>query len=364
MRSKTDDKGKITAWLTLTTKSLSDKLDAIGLLKLAFEQLRFDEKDRILELLQQRKTRWASRLSGSGHSYAMQIASRNSSALAQRDYQNTGLGALNWLAELVTKIEKDPVEFDALIEELKSIHRGLMLAPKQFLLVCEEHHSDRLIEEIQNVWDKLEVDNSPVLLTQVEQSSSDADEAWLIQANVQFCASAYPAVEVSHPDTAPLMVLAAYLRNGFLHSAIREKGGAYGGGASYDGNACAFRFYSYRDPRLAETFADFEASLNWLMTEEQKPHQLEEAILGLVSSMDKPGSPAGEAITACYALLHGRTPAFRRQMRERLLKVSLEDLKRVAQTYLIGQKPTKAVVAPFAKKEALEQLGFDIKKVN
>lgn len=364
LRSKINDKGKITAWLTLTTKSLSDKLDAIGLLKLAFEQLRFDEKDRILELLQQRKTRWASRLSGSGHSYAMQIASRNSSALAQRDYQNTGLGALNWLTELVTKIEQDPTEFDALIEELKSIHRGLMLAPKQFLLVCEEHHSERLLEEIQNVWDKLDVDHAPVLLTEVEQSSSDADEAWLIQANVQFCASAYPAVEVSHPDAAPLMILAAYLRNGFLHSAIREKGGAYGGGASYDGNACAFRFYSYRDPRLAETFADFEASLNWLMTEEQKPHQLEEAILGLVSSMDKPGSPAGEAITACYALLHGRTPAFRRQMRERLLKVSLEDLKRVAQTYLIDQKPTKAVVAPFAKKEALEQLGFDIKKVN
>ncbi|MDM1758019.1 MULTISPECIES: insulinase family protein [unclassified Acinetobacter] len=364
LRSKTDDKGKITAWLTLTTKSLSDKLDAIGLLKLAFEQLRFDEKDRILELLQQRKTRWASRLSGSGHSYAMQIASRNSSALAQRDYQNTGLGALNWLAELVTKIENDAAEFDALIDELKAIHRGLMLAPKQFLLVCEEHHSERLLEEIQNVWDKLDVDQTPVLLTEVERSSSDADEAWLIQANVQFCASAYQAVEVSHPDAAPLMILAAYLRNGFLHSAIREKGGAYGGGASYDGNACAFRFYSYRDPRLAETFADFEASLNWLMNEEQKPHQLEEAILGLVSSMDKPGSPAGEAITACYALLHGRTPAFRRQMRERLLKVSLEDLKRVAQTYLIGQKPTKAVVAPFAKKEALEQLGFEIKKVN
>lgn len=364
LRSKTDDKGKITAWLTLTTKSLSDKLDAIGLLKLAFEQLRFDEKDRILELLQQRKTRWASRLSGSGHSYAMQIASRNSSALAQRDYQNTGLGALNWLAELVTKIENDAAEFDALIDELKAIHRGLMLAPKQFLLVCEEHHSERLLEEIQNVWDKLDVDQTPVLLTEVERSSSDADEAWLIQANVQFCASAYQAVEVSHPDAAPLMILAAYLRNGFLHSAIREKGGAYGGGASYDGNACAFRFYSYRDPRLAETFADFEASLNWLMNEEQKPYQLEEAILGLVSSMDKPGSPAGEAITACYALLHGRTPAFRRQMRERLLKVSLEDLKRVAQTYLIGQKPTKAVVAPFAKKEALEQLGFEIKKVN
>ncbi|WP_151811290.1 insulinase family protein [Acinetobacter bereziniae] len=364
LRSKTDDKGQISAWLTLTTKSLTDRFDAIGLLKLAFEQLRFDEKDRIIELLQQRKTRWASRLSGSGHSYAMQIASRQMSALAKRDYDNTGLGALNWLGDLVAKIENDEVAYDEFIEELKSIHRGLMLAPKQFLLVCEEHHSERLVEEVQIVWDKLSVDQAPVYLSKVEQDDSHADQAWLIQANVQFCASAYQAVEVSHPDAAPLMVLAGYLRNGFLHSAIREKGGAYGGGASYDGNACAFRFYSYRDPRLAETFQDFEASLDWLLNKEQHAYQLEEAILGLVSSIDKPGSPAGEAITACYALLHGRTPAFRKQLRERLLNVTIDDLKRVTQTYLVEQKPVKAVVAPVAKKELLEQLGFEIKKVN
>ncbi|WP_151751663.1 insulinase family protein [Acinetobacter bereziniae] len=364
LRSKTDDKGQISAWLTLTTKSLTDRFDAIGLLKLAFEQLRFDEKDRIIELLQQRKTRWASRLSGSGHSYAMQIASRQMSALAKRDYDNTGLGALNWLGDLVAKIENDEVAYDEFIEELKSIQRGLMLAPKQFLLVCEEHHSERLVEEVQIVWDKLSVDQAPVYLSKVEQDDSHADQAWLIQANVQFCASAYQAVEVSHPDAAPLMVLAGYLRNGFLHSAIREKGGAYGGGASYDGNACAFRFYSYRDPRLAETFQDFEASLDWLLNKEQHAYQLEEAILGLVSSMDKPGSPAGEAITACYALLHGRTPAFRKQLRERLLNVTIDDLKRVTQTYLVEQKPVKAVVAPVAKKELLEQLGFEIKKVN
>ncbi len=63
---KVDDKNQISAWLTLTTKSLVNNLEAIRLLKLAFEQLRFDEKDRIIELLQQRKTRWQSRLSGSG----------------------------------------------------------------------------------------------------------------------------------------------------------------------------------------------------------------------------------------------------------------------------------------------------------
>jgi len=364
LRSKVDDKNQISAWLTLTTKSLVNNLEAIRLLKLAFEQLRFDEKDRIIELLQQRKTRWQSRLSGSGHSYAMQIAGRHHSALAQRDYNNTGLGALNWLADLVAKIEKDTAEYEKLIAELQLIHHKLLQAPKQFLLVCEEHQSDRLVEEVQEVWDKLTVAENPAALTQVPVDHSTQDQAWLIQANVQFCAAAYPAVEVSHPDAAPLMVLAAYLRNGFLHSAIREKGGAYGGGASYDGNACSFRFYSYRDPRLAETFADFEASIDWLFNAEQLPHQLEEAILGLIASMDKPGSPAGEAITACYALLHARTPSFRTVLRERLLAVTLDDLKRVAEQYLRQQQASKAVVAPVSKREALLELGFEIKQVN
>ena len=364
LRSGLNDKNKISAFLTLTTKSLADRLDAIGLLKLAFEKLRFDEKDRILELLQQRKTRWQSRLSGSGHSYAMQIASRHMSALAERDYFNTGLGALNWLAELIERIQKDEQAYEAFIQELKNIHQLLLQAPKQFLLVCEDMHSQRLVEHVQDVWNKVEVEHQPIELQQVVRENSAQDQAWLIQSNVQFCSSAYQAVEVSHPDAAVFMVLAGYLRNGFLHSAIREKGGAYGGGASYDGNACAFRFYSYRDPRLTETFQDFEASLNWLMTAPQQPHQLEEAILGLVASMDKPGSPAGEAISACYALLHQRSPAFRTELRARILAVTLDDLKRVVAQYLLNQKVTKAVVAPFAKREQLEQLGFEIKQVN
>ena len=205
---------------------------------------------------------------------------------------------------------------------------------------------------------------APVTFTHVALPTTAYVEAWLIQTYLQFFSSASQAVDVAHAAAAPLMVLAAYLRNGFLHSAIREKGGAYGGGASYDGNACSFRFYSYRDPRLAETFNDFEASVQWLLNTEQQPHQLEEAILGLVASMDKPGSPAGEAITACYALLHARTPKFRKMLRERLLNVTLDDLNRVAKQYLLQQNPVKAVVAPFAKREELQQLGFSIQQVN
>ncbi len=55
----------------------------------------------------------------------MPIAGRNHSALAKRDYHNTGLGALNWLGDLVSRIEKDAAAYDDLINELKAIHLKL-----------------------------------------------------------------------------------------------------------------------------------------------------------------------------------------------------------------------------------------------
>ena len=102
---------------------------------------------------------------------------------------------------------------------------------------------------------------------------------WVTNTQVNFCAKAYPTVPSGHPDAPALSVLAAFLRNGFLHRTIREQGGAYGGGASHDANIAAFRFFSYRDPRLVETLDDFDASIAWLLETQHEQLALEEAIL-------------------------------------------------------------------------------------
>ncbi len=363
LRSKIDDRQQISAILTLTTKALNRNVAAMDLLHTAFTEIRFDEKNRILELLQQRKTRWQSRISGSGHSYAMQTAQRNMSALAKRDYHNTGLPALRWLTQLIDDIRQNENSYHHLIEQLKTLHYRILQASKSFLLVGEPQHSDDLLLHLQQVWGQAQAVQETDLITTPTLNDNQQDQGWLIQTNVQFCATAYPAVEITHPDAAAFTVLGSYLRDGFLHSAIREQGGAYGGGAGYDANGCAFRFYSYRDPRLTETFEDFHKSIDWLLHHEQQPHQLEEAILGIIASMDKPGSPAGEAITTCYASLHGRTHAFRQELRQRLLNVTLEDLRHVAREYLWQKIPSRAVVAPFSRSDELVKLGFTIQRI-
>jgi Zn-dependent M16 (insulinase) family peptidase len=365
LRTSINDQGKISAFLVLSTKSLAHKVEAISLLHDAFIKLRLNEEDRILELLQQRKSRWQSRISGSGHAYAMQTSARDLSALTHYEYEHTGLPALQWLRDLLTQIEQDDMVKTQLLADLSALHQQIISLPRQFLLVAEENKLAELTSEIERVWQNTTIASTTETIeaTAASHHEKATDVAWLIQANVQFCAAAYPAPVVDHADTAALMVLGPYLRNGFLHRALREQGGAYGGGAGYDGNACAFRFHSYRDPRLTETFADFEASIQWLSDTPQEAYQLEEAILGLMGAMDKPSSPAGEAVSSCHSLLHGRTPEQRRGLRKALLAVTLKDLQRVAQTYLKPELRRRSVVAPYAKEAELIALGFSIERV-
>jgi Zn-dependent M16 (insulinase) family peptidase len=153
-------------------------------------------------------------------------------------------------------------------------------------------------------------------------------------------------------------VLGGYLRNGFLHSAIREKGGAYGGGAGFDADSGAFRFYSYRDPRLADTLADFDRALTWLHGDDHPPRAVEEAILGVIGGIDRPGSPAGEARRAFHANLFGRSAEARRLYRLAVLGVTLDDLRRVAATYLRPERASTAVVTSQATLDKAGDLGL------
>ena len=83
---------------------------------------------------------------------------------------------------------------------------------------------------------------------------SDSQIAWLTGSQVCYCAEAFQGVSRVNPDSAALSVLASVLRNGFLHTAIREKGGAYGAGAINDTSTNTFKYFSYRDPKCKETF--------------------------------------------------------------------------------------------------------------
>ena len=140
------------------------------------------------------------------------------------------------------------------------------------------------------------------------------------------------------------MVLAQLLRGNFLHKEIREKGGAYGGGANYDPNAATFGFFSYRDPQLAATLDTFDASLTWAADAAADQDMLEAAVLSVIGGIDRPGSPAGEAVNAFHNRLHGRSPDFLRGLRQALLKVDTDAIRHAVAAHLVPEGGRTAVV--------------------
>ena len=94
---------------------------------------------------------------------------------------------------------------------------------------------------------------------------------------------------------------------------------------------------------------------------------LEESILGVIGSLDKPSSPAGEAKQHFHNRLFGRTHAQREHFREQLLAVTLEDLNRVTQTYLRPELASTAVVTNSARLDEAgalrESLGLQLQEL-
>jgi Zn-dependent M16 (insulinase) family peptidase len=347
--------------LVLSGKALNNQAGAFNeLMRCTLEDLRFDERARVREYVAQMKARWENSVTGQGHSLAMQAASASFSAVAGFNQRVSGLQGIRRLKALDAAIEKDEA-LDTLLSRLQGLHAKVLSAPRRFLLIGEGERLPALENALSSTWEGAAWTPlvEPFRFTAPEPGSS---VAWLANTQVQFCSKAYATVPLEHPDAAPLMLLGGFLRNGFLHSAVRERGGAYGGGASYDSNSCAFRFYSYRDPRLEETLKDFDASVQWLLDDKHEQSQLEEAVLGIISDMDKPLSPAGEARVAYHNALYGRTPEQRRRTRERILAATLDDLRRVGERYLT-QGATTAVVMPAAKANVAEALGLKLEKL-
>ncbi|MDF3030891.1 MAG: Peptidase associated domain protein [Moraxellaceae bacterium] len=347
--------------LVFSGKALNNQADAFNvLMRTTLEDLRFDERARVREFVAQMKARWEHSVTGQGHSLAMQAASAPFSAVAGFSQRIAGLQGIRRIKALDAALAKDE-SLDALLARLQGLHSKVLAAPRRFLLIAEGEHVGDLEHKLATAWETCRYEPLAEPFRFLAPPPAES-VAWLANTQVQFCSKAYATVPLDHPDAAPLMLLGGFLRNGFLHGAIRERGGAYGGGAGYDSNACAFRFYSYRDPRLEGTLADFDASVRWLLEEKHEQRQLEEAVLGIISDMDKPLSPAGEARVAYHNALYGRTPEQRRRTRARILSTTLDDLRRVGELYLT-QDAVTAVVLPAAKAGAAEALGLRLEKL-
>jgi Zn-dependent M16 (insulinase) family peptidase len=367
MRGAVDDEQSVKAFSILSSKALvRNQQQQSQLMRDTLELVRFDEQDRIRELVSQQRARREQSVTGNGHGLAMAAASAGMSPIALLNHELSGLVGIRKCKQLDDSLN-DPQQLNIFCDRLQALHTRTVSTPRTYLTIAEQEHLSACVADSEAIWSADTRQLAQQAPYHPDSQKSMRREAWVANTQVNFCAQAFPTVPVEHEDAAALTVLGGFLRNGYLHTHIREQGGAYGGGASQDSSIGAFRFYSYRDPRLTETLSDFNASITWMLETSHEYAALEQAILGVIGSLDKPSSPAGEAKQHYHNALFGRTHAQRERFRQRILDLRITDLTRVTETYLQPAQASVAVVTSQAGLESsmdmVSKLGLSIEEL-
>ena len=171
-----------------------------------------------------------------------------------------------------------------------------------------------------------------------------------------------PTVSYTDPSGAALQILSQLLTHKHLHHEIREKGGAYGAGASARGLSGIFSYYSYRDPNPENTLKIMQDAGRWARDRDWTKQDLEEAKLSTFQSVDAPTSVNEDGMVR---FLSGVTGEMEQKKREQMLDVKKEDVQEVAQRFLVdGMKDARIAVLGERKEWVKEDSGWSIKSID
>jgi Zn-dependent M16 (insulinase) family peptidase len=291
-----------------------------------------EEKDRIEEWLLQHATELENRLVKNSLNYAIQTALSPFSSASKIYNQWNGLPYYQFVKKLAASKNKDWMErlaplAEALVSNGKP-HLILSCDAKQ-MKELEAHHFYELGKR------KSEGNAKPWHNTPLEKRNlSTTPEAFLISSPVAFTAMGTRTSAYRDAGVAELMLSTELLENVFLHKEVREKGGAYGSGASYMPTTGNYHFYAYRDPHLKRTLEAFRKGIDTIGSGAFTEKDLEEAKLGLIAAMDTPVPPGGRAIVAYAWLRAERTYEERQQLREQILNATCAQVAAAVKQHL------------------------------
>ena len=333
------------------------------LLRIVLHETNFDgteAESQIRRLLQTGATGALDAVASSGNSYARQYAEAGLTTHAALNEQIGGLTQIQYRASLA---QRNPSEgLGDIIAKLRAIQDFAISKSSNFRAAITCGHDS--VSNNEAAFNRF-VSNLPALTnpsTSRYQSATDVISSktfFPLPYQVYYSALALRTVPYNNGSGASLQILSRLLTHKHLHHEIREKGGAYGGGAYSRGLSGNFGMYSYRDPNPQNTLKIMEESGRWAYEKEFSDQDIEEAKLSVFQSVDAPESLSDEGMTR---FLSGVDEDMEQKKREELLDVTKVDVRNVAQKYLIdGMAGAKVAVLGEQQDWLHESDGWDIK---
>jgi presequence protease len=287
---------------------------------------------RIRQLLQGYADGAVNNIASSGHAYARGYAEAGITNYGRRKEQIGGLSQVQLVTHLASPMEV--AEIENVITKLKAIQNFALSNSSNFrvAITCGKESVRNNESWIKTFLSSLPTNTDPLPKVAVPELSRNAKTFFPLPYQVYYGALALPTVSYTSPAGAPLQILSQLLTHKYLHHEIREKGGAYGGGAYAKGMQGIFGFYSYRDPNPQNTLSIMHNAGQWAVDKQWSNRDIEEAKLSVFQSADAPESINEEGMSR---FLSGVDEGMEQVRREQLLDVTAEQIRDVAQEYVV-----------------------------
>lgn len=309
--------------------------EMFNILRMLVLETNFDSPEaekQLRQLLQGSADGVVNNIASSGHSYARGVAEAGLTTASYLRQQVGGLSQIQLITSLASRPESEGLS--DIIRKLKSIQQLALSGGSTFRtsVICGAESVSSNEKSLSNFLSSLPQNDTARLPTTNINLTRNSKTFYPLPYQVYYGALAVPTVSYTSSAGAPLQILAQLLTHKHLHHEIREKGGAYGGGAYSRGMDGIFGFYSYRDPNPVNTMSIMKNAGRWATEKQWSAQDLEEAKLSVFQSLDAPVSINSEGLDK---FMYGITEEMIQRRREQLLDVSKEQVQEVAQKYVV-----------------------------
>lgn len=321
-----DDMSRYKLTFDLKVKTLYENLPkAFELVAEILTESVYTDGKRLLELVAENRSDKQAQMMSAGHTLAA------GQALSYLSKQAFLMDQVNGLAfyRLLEGLEKDfEGKKEELSENLERLVR-LIFRPENLMVDYTAEREgltgvEPLIEELKKKLYQDAVESRPYDPKPVRKN-----EGLMSSAQIQYVCRAGNYAKKGLPYTGALRALKVIMSYEYLWTQVRVKGGAYGCMCQF-GKTGESYFVSYRDPNLEKTLEVYENAADFVAAFEADERTMTQYIIGAVSALDMPLTPAAKGVYSLSGYMTGLTFEKVQQERDELLATDAGTIRKLA----------------------------------
>lgn len=272
--------------------------DAAQLLREILQKTKFDNKERLHEIIRNVRAYLEAEAMDAGHILAMKRLSSYLCYQGRFDEATSGWEYYRFIKETDDNFEK---AFGPLSARLEKVRSAVFSSSVPLFSVTSDAS-----EEADDIKAR-----ARLLLTGEERCLPASDfpavepgaenEGIKIPGQVQYVAKGYDYHRLGYRYKGSLRVLGTILKYDYLWNRVRVQGGAYGVFPRISRSGLML-FCSYRDPQLKKTLGVYDQIPDYISSLDLSDEETLKYIIGTISEVDKPVTPSmrGEIILSRY----------------------------------------------------------------